>query len=99
MTEKIKKTRGGARAGAGRKALHKKLSNYNKAISLLDENIITAIDVLIKGLNSRSVNFRLRSAELLLKKSLPDKTSIEFDKPRNLLLDKLSEYKPSENDE
>jgi len=70
--------RGGAQPGSGRKPLEKRLSNYERACKLLDDNVEKALDVLIKGLSDSDKNYRMRCAEILLKKSIPDKKHIEM---------------------
>jgi len=69
--------RGGLRPGSGRKPRAVKLSNYDKALNMLDNSICTALDILIKGLKDKNKNYRYRCAELLLKKALPDKLDID----------------------
>ena len=69
---------GGKRPNSGRKPVEKRLSNYQKAIRMLDENVENALQVLIDGLYDKDMNYRLRCAELLLRKSISDKTNIEL---------------------
>ena len=68
---------GGVRSGSGRKPKSERLSNYDKAIGLLNENVIEALNVLIKGLNDKDKLYRLRCSELLLKKSIPDQKAVD----------------------
>jgi hypothetical protein len=67
---------GGKREGSGRKPVEKRLTNYAKAIRLLDDNIESALQVVIDGLKDENKQYRLKCAEILLKKSLPDKKEI-----------------------
>jgi len=69
--------RGGYRPNSGRKPIEKRLSNYEKAIKMLDDSVEDALQVLIDGLDSDDKNYRLRCAEILLKKSIPDKNRQE----------------------
>ncbi len=73
---KVKSKKGGARPGAGRKPKVKMLSNYEKAIRLLDDNVESAIQVLVDGLKNKSLVHRIKCAEILLKKTLPDRKDI-----------------------
>lgn len=67
--------RGGKRPGAGRKPKVKKLTNYEKALKLLDDDVETNIKFLIGLRNDKrhGIQTRLRSAEILLNKTLPNK--------------------------
>jgi hypothetical protein len=67
---------GGARPNSGRKPIEQRLTNYGKAIRMLDDNVEAALQVVIDGLKSESAAYRLKCAELLLKKSMPDKKEI-----------------------
>jgi hypothetical protein len=69
---------GGPRPNSGRKPIEKRLSNYERAVKLLDDNVEKALDVLIKGLTDPDKNYRMRCAEILLKKTIPDKKHIDM---------------------
>ena len=71
-----KKKRGGPRPGSGRKPRSEKLSNYSKAVKMLDDNIIEVLSVLIKTLRAKSVKDRLRASEILIKRMLPEKVDL-----------------------
>ena len=58
------------------------LKKYQAVIDKLDNSIEHAMDVLIDLLDSDDENIRLRTAELLLKKYLPDKKSKEKEKDK-----------------
>lgn len=100
MGEELKKKtkKGGARPGAGRPKKIKKLSNYDRAIKLLDDNIEESLNYLadnIKlGKKVQSAKLKLKqpvidkddlaviklgaySAEVILKKSLPDRIDLK----------------------
>lgn len=68
---------GGKREGAGRKVRAQKMTNYNKALKILDDHIEDALYVLIEGLSDKNKYYRFKCAELMLKKSLPDKKATE----------------------
>jgi MFS superfamily sulfate permease-like transporter len=69
---------GGARPNSGRKPREKVLTNYQKAIKLLDNSIEQAIETLIECLSDDSVQVRLKAAEILLKKTLPDRKEVDL---------------------
>ncbi len=60
----------------GRKSKKDKMSNYNEAMSLLNKAVLPALQVLIDGLDDSNKYYRYKCAELLLKKSIPDKKAI-----------------------
>lgn len=68
---------GGFRENSGRKKIIEKISNYQRAISLLDDNVINAIETLLKLLKSKNSMIRLKACEILLKKILPDKMDLQ----------------------
>jgi hypothetical protein len=70
---------GGKREGAGRKTLISHITNYEKGLSLINENILQAIGVLAKGLKSKNEEHRRRCAEALIKKVYADQKNIDFD--------------------
>lgn len=80
-TDKLKKVvrgkNGGYRPGSGRKPREKALTNYQTALRLMDDNIGQALAVLIGGLKDKDKNYRLKCAEILMKKALPDKSRHE----------------------
>lgn len=59
--------------GIPRRASIKDLKNYNAAVSLLDEAMLDAIEVLKKGLRSNNPYVRIASAKEILKKTIPDR--------------------------
>ena len=63
---------GGVRPNSGRKPIEKRLSNYEKAVKMLDDNVESALKVLIDGLKDSDKNYRFRCSELILKKAIPD---------------------------
>jgi len=74
---------GGKRLGAGRpKILDLRSGQYSTAISLIDDNSVKAVEVLIKGLSARSWPIKIKCAELLLKKRLPDLKAITSTPPK-----------------
>ncbi len=73
-----KKKKGGKRTGAGRKTRAEKLSNYDRAIKMLDDSIEMTLQTLINGLQDEDVAVRIKCAETLLKKTLPDKKRSEI---------------------
>lgn len=72
------KPKGGARPGAGRKPMSKKLSNYEKACKMLDDNIMDVLTVLLTGLNDPDKIYRQNCARILLNKSIPDRHKSEI---------------------
>jgi len=75
---KIPKKKGGKRTGAGRKTRAEKLSNYDRAIKMLDDSIEMTLQTLIDGLGAKDPVLRIKCAEILLKKTLPDKKRSEI---------------------
>jgi hypothetical protein len=73
------KKRGGKRPGSGRKPRAKKLSNYDAALKMLDDSICDALQVLIDSLKDGNQYTKIRAAELILKKTLPDKIEAQVD--------------------
>ena len=71
--------KGGKRPNSGRKKREKAFTNYQKALRLLDDSIEEALSVVIKGLRDEDKAHRLKCAELLIKKALPDKQKIDLD--------------------
>lgn len=65
----------------GRKPRRQQLTKYSKALKLLDENIEEALQVVITGLRDNDRYYRLKCAELLLKKAIPDKKQNEHTGP------------------
>lgn len=61
---------------SGKKGRIELISNYERAMSLLDSSVIDAIQVLIEGLDDSNKYYRFKCAELLLKKTVPDKKLI-----------------------
>ena len=89
---------GGARPGAGRPKLTKKLSNYDKSLGLLNDNIIPALKVLVDGLKDEDKRYRFDCAELLLKKALPDQMNIIDPNAINPLVMALNSLKEIKKD-
>lgn len=69
--------RGGPHPGAGRKRIHEQLTNYGRALSLINDHIEDALNVLIEGLQDKDKWYRKACAELLLKKAIADKKQNE----------------------
>lgn len=67
------KPKGGVRPGAGRKSREQALTNYGRAIKMLDDSVEYAIQTLINGLEDDEPAVRVKCAEILLKKAVPDK--------------------------
>ena len=72
-----KKKTGGKRPGAGRKKHKDKLSNYNKALNLLDDSIIPALHVLREGMFNSDPEIQYKCASKLLDKVIPNKKRVE----------------------
>lgn len=51
----------------------KKLENYNKVVKLLDDHAVKALETIIELMDHEDPYVQLRSAELILKKVLPDR--------------------------
>ena len=51
MCAKIKRSAGGKRKGAGRKKIIEKISNYDRAISLINDNVVSVINMLLNIMN------------------------------------------------
>jgi hypothetical protein len=69
---------GGKRPNSGRKPLKKTVSNYAKALKILDDNV----DEILKGLidlakHAPEVKDRIRAADIILKKCIADKKAVE----------------------
>ena len=71
------KPHGGPRANSGRKPKAKRISNYERAIRMLDDNIEKVLQVLIDGLEDADKVHRVRCAELLAKKTLPHRIDLK----------------------
>lgn len=69
---------GGAREGSGRKKIHENVKNYSKALSLIDDNIITAIETLIEIMKTGSNREKFQAASKLIDKVVPDQKNIEL---------------------
>lgn len=83
----VQRAHGGFRPGAGRKPKPKNPSLLQKAYVVLDEAIIPAVQSVIKLLRSRNEMTRLRAAQVILDKRIPDLSSLKAEtKPRNLVL-------------
>lgn len=89
---------GGKRQGAGRKPRSERLSNYDKALKLLDDSIEKALQVLIDGLDDENKQYRIRCAELLLKKALPDKIELGGKDGEPLQLEISNKFLPDLNE-
>ena len=70
--------RGGKMPGCGAPTMKSKLANYKNGIRMLDDNIEDALQVLIDWLSDEDKFFRLKCAELLLKKTIPDKKTLDI---------------------
>ncbi len=82
--EKQKKKHGGKRADSGRKPVEKKLTNYEKALRILNDDIeenlnflISVRDNKLKDLTNASMTERVRAAQLLLSRTIPEKKELE----------------------
>lgn len=64
---------GGGLPGAGRTPKAMQLKNYSVVLNLLDDSVEEAFDVIKEGLKDENVWVRIRCAEMILKKYLPDK--------------------------
>lgn len=74
MSEEKKKTKkGGKRPGAGRPKKIKKLSNYDRGIKLLDDNIEDALNYLADNIK---LGKKVQQAKLKLKRPIVDKDDL-----------------------
>ena len=64
--------RGGARPGAGRKPKPKDLSLLQRTYEVLDEATLPALKAVVRLLRSRNEMTRLRAAQEILAKRIPD---------------------------
>ena len=109
MENKVKNKAGGKREGAGRKTVEKRLTNYEKALRILDDDVEDNLNFLIKvreGKFKVSMTERVRAAQLLLTRTIPEKKEIEktMELPFNPEFtnwsdDKLIEYLKEDKDE
>ena len=83
MVNKQKSKRGGPRPGSGRKKIAEKLTNYSRAVSMLDESICEALAVVRAGLKDRNKLYRFKCAELVVKKAIPDR--VHFEEPERFM--------------
>ena len=80
MEKKIRGKNGGKREGAGRKTVEKRLTNYEKATRILDDDVEDNLNFLIKvrqGKFKVSMTERVRASQLLLSRTIPEKKEIE----------------------
>ncbi len=72
---------GGAREGSGRKPIEKRLSQYDECISLLDKDAPKNLQFLMdtRDNEDEAMRDRLKCAEIIAKKTLPDKSKTELD--------------------
>ena len=75
---------GGKREGSGRKAIEKELTTYQKSLSLLDDNSDKVIQTILELLDDDSKTIRLKAAEILLKKIMPDRKQLDIELPEDL---------------
>src|SRR3990167_769174 len=79
MVEKVEKLvsrfrHGGARPGSGRPPKPKNPTILERAYGLLDESTLPAIQCVVDLLTDPSPSVRLRAAELILAKTIPDQS-------------------------
>ncbi|MFW9871966.1 MAG: hypothetical protein ACFFG0_02615 [Candidatus Thorarchaeota archaeon] len=71
----------GGLPGSGRTPKALQLKKYKKVLQLLDDSVEEAFQVLRDGLRNKDPYMRLRCAEIILKKYLPDKKVKELTGP------------------